>query len=420
MYNQQYQAAVKAYEDANDIVEAQRDLADNEFELDDLNYALDQIAQREQDINDEYDKREEAIENIYKANKAIIDQDKEKLDVADALASGDLAAAAKAMRAQTTANLERNKEAQLDNLQKSRELEIAQIRDEQGRSRLELETSIRDLQQEIADIQENKLEPYQRELDLLDRVRQDALRDVQDSGFLGLTQARWAEIANEVDRARFNVEGYANTLRDRLNAIPGVSVGSDGSISVDANQIVAPEVSPEPTTTDDTQLAATNPNQEKIDDLNRLILITRKRVREGDYTDNDQKQRLMRINMQRIRDVRSLGGVAAAMGGLIPYMRMGGLLPYKAEGGSIFKSLGTDTVPAMLTPGEFVVRRHAVSNFGVDKLRAINSGTYNGESVYNYSVNVNVKSDANPDEIARSVMGQIKRIDSQRIRGNKF
>ena len=418
--NQRYQAAVKAYEDANGIVEAQRDLADNEFELDDLNFALDQIAKQEQDINDEYDKREEAIENIYKANKAIIDQDKEKLDVADALASGDLAAAAKAMRAQTTVNLERNKEAQLDNLQRSRELELAQIRDGQGKSRLELETSIRDLQQEIADIQESKLEPYQRELDLLDRVRQDALRDVQDSGFLGLTQARWAEIANEVDRAKFNVEGYANTLRDRLNAIPGVSVGSDGSISVDAKQIVAPEVSPEPTTTDDTQLAATNPNQSQIDELNRLILITRKRVREGDYDDAAQKQRLMQVNMQRIRDVRSLGGVAAAMGGLIPYMRMGGLLPYKAEGGSIFKSLGTDTVPAMLTPGEFVVRRHAVSNFGVDKLRAINSGTYNGESVYNYSVNVNVKSDANPDEIARSVMGQIKRIDSQRIRGNKF
>jgi len=418
--NQRYDAAVKAYEDANGIVEAQRDLADKEFELDDLSYALDQISKQEEKINDEYDKREEAIENIYKANKAIIDQDKEKLNIADALASGDLAAAAKAMREQSTANLERNKEAQLDNLQRSRELELAQIRDEQGRSRLELETSIRDIQDEIAQIQEDKLEPYQRELDLLDRIRQDALKDVQDTGFLGLTQARWAEIANEVERAKFGVDDYMESLRTRLKAIPGVEVGEDGSISVDENQIVAPEVSPKPTTTDDTQLTATNPNQEKIDDLNRLILITRKRVREGDYTDNDQKQRLMRINMQRIRDVRSLGGIAAAMGGLIPYMRMGGLLPYKAEGGSIFKSLGTDTVPAMLTPGEFVVRRHAVSNFGVDKLRAINSGTYNGESVYNYSVNVNVKSDANPDEIARSVMGQIKRIDSQRIRGNKF
>jgi len=39
--------------------------------------------------------------------------------------------------------------------------------------------------------------------------------------------------------------------------------------------------------------------------------------------------------------------------------------------------------------------------------------------VYNYSVNVNVKSGSNPEEIARAVMTQIKQIDSQRIRGQR-
>ena len=114
--------------------------------------------------------------------------------------------------------------------------------------------------------------------------------------------------------------------------------------------------------------------------------------------------------------------VKRASGGIVKpaYMRMGGLLPYKAEGGSIFKPLGTDTVPAMLTPGEFVVRKYAVENFGLDRLKAINSGTYNGDSMYNYEVNVNVQTDANPDQIARAVMGQIKQIESQRIRGNRF
>ena len=110
-----------------------------------------------------------------------------------------------------------------------------------------------------------------------------------------------------------------------------------------------------------------------------------------------------------------------ASGGMVPsYMRMGGLLPYKAEGGSIFKPLGTDTVPAMLTPGEFVVRKYAVEKFGLDNLKAINSGANPSDSVYNYSVNVNVKSDANPDQIARAVMTQIKQVDSMRLRGNRF
>jgi len=96
------------------------------------------------------------------------------------------------------------------------------------------------------------------------------------------------------------------------------------------------------------------------------------------------------------------------------------LTQYRSSGGSIFKARGTDTVPAMLTPGEFVIRKYAVKDFGLDKLKAINSGTYNDGSVYNYNLSLNVKSDSNADEIAQTVIAQIKRIEGQRIRGNRF
>ena len=43
--------------------------------------------------------------------------------------------------------------------------------------------------------------------------------------------------------------------------------------------------------------------------------------------------------------------------------------------GAMFQPRGTDTVPAMLTPGEFVVRKSAVDKVGVGTLQAINSGT---------------------------------------------
>jgi hypothetical protein len=49
-------------------------------------------------------------------------------------------------------------------------------------------------------------------------------------------------------------------------------------------------------------------------------------------------------------------------------------------------------------------------------MKAINNGQSVGDSVYNYSVSVNVKSDANPDEIARAVMTQIQRVNSQTLR----
>jgi hypothetical protein len=99
-----------------------------------------------------------------------------------------------------------------------------------------------------------------------------------------------------------------------------------------------------------------------------------------------------------------------AMGGLVKpqYFNAGGMVKGYSRGG--------DVVPSMLTPGEFVMSKFAVQNYGLDKMKAINSGTYNGDSVYNYSVNVNVQSESNPDEIARTVMTQIKRINDQQIR----
>jgi TP901 family phage tail tape measure protein len=97
---------------------------------------------------------------------------------------------------------------------------------------------------------------------------------------------------------------------------------------------------------------------------------------------------------------------------------LGGMISKFASGGF---AVGTDTVPAMLTPGEFIVSKYGVDKFGVDNLKAINKGNYEqSSSVYNYNLSVNVKSDANPNEIARTVMMQIKQIDSQRIKGNRI
>jgi TP901 family phage tail tape measure protein len=124
------------------------------------------------------------------------------------------------------------------------------------------------------------------------------------------------------------------------------------------------------------------------------------------------------------KSLRPLVGSGASMGGSgngfygLQMFSKGGLVPkYFAEGGY---ASGTDTVPAMLTPGEFVMSRYAVQSHGADTMRAINSGQSAGDSVYNYSISVNVKSDANPDEIARVVMTQIKGIDSQKLRGNRL
>ena len=57
-------------------------------------------------------------------------------------------------------------------------------------------------------------------------------------------------------------------------------------------------------------------------------------------------------------------------------MASGGLVQYRAGGGSIFQPKGTDTVPAMLTPGEFVIRKSAVDKIGASNLAALNRGGF--------------------------------------------
>ena len=95
---------------------------------------------------------------------------------------------------------------------------------------------------------------------------------------------------------------------------------------------------------------------------------------------------------------------------------MGGMVAPKgyARGGGIY---GTDTVPAMLTPGEFVIKKSAVDQIGSSKLNALNSGNVGSESVYNYSITVNANS-SDASDIADAVLRQIKRVDSQRLRSN--
>jgi hypothetical protein len=102
----------------------------------------------------------------------------------------------------------------------------------------------------------------------------------------------------------------------------------------------------------------------------------------------------------------------------------------------------TDRVPALLTPGEFVVRKSA-TKANLPLLQAINdqvfpsmsddnlktSGTFapsmtssvTNMPVYNnYSINVNVpNTDASPEDIANTVMSRIRRSSAGEIRGTR-
>ena len=139
---------------------------------------------------------------------------------------------------------------------------------------------------------------------------------------------------------------------------------------------------------------------------------------------------------------------------VVPQARSnGGMIVKRFASGGM--AMGTDTVPAMLTPGEFVVNRAATKKFK-PILKSINDGSissllasgfnkpaYNmpqrgdlgssiisyssptfaasptavDNSVYNYSLSVNVEgTDASANDIANVVMNKIRNMQSQQVR----
>ena len=136
-----------------------------------------------------------------------------------------------------------------------------------------------------------------------------------------------------------------------------------------------------------------------------------------------------------------------------PGLAKGGLVKPKFFANGGFVSKGTDTIPAMLSNGEYVIKSQRVKQFGTSLFDNINSGSLSSvqsmsspsfssgspsvsvsqssvpsrqaaasssNSVYNYSLSVNVASQADPNTIAQTVMAQLQRVDSQRVRNGRF
>jgi hypothetical protein len=142
-----------------DIEDAQNEIAKKQFEIDDKEAGLKQIEEQEKKINEKYDERIAALDEVEKANAAISEQQKGQLTLAEALTSGDIAAAARAaqdMRAKEAADAVTK---QKDALEKSREFELSGVKTKDGKTRKELEAEIKKLQDEIFDLEETKLEP---------------------------------------------------------------------------------------------------------------------------------------------------------------------------------------------------------------------------------------------------------------------
>jgi len=415
--------------------------------LDDLQAELDRISLKEQDINKAYDVRIKALDIIQASNEAITRQQKSQLSIAEALSQGDIASAARAaqeLQAQQAADAVAQQRKMLDD---ARQLEIARITGEMGLTRTQIDTQIRDLNAQILNIQETQVEPVKYQLEILDRQKQSQIEALR---VLGLSRQQWEAIKNRIDVAKTSSKEYEDAMKLARNVVSDIlnywteiqkpkttehtiitrhiDIYGNGNVDTSNDQNTGPgpgpgseptpEPSPAPGTLTPAQISSVN-----LDLSNAVDTVKSRERARADYASAIWPPFWAKDFGPYDRRIEDAKNAAEALrekiraGGGVPRYAMGGLVS------KLFQASGTDTIPAMLSPGEFVIRKSSVDSFGASNLKAINNGTFDGGSVYNnnYSVNISVGGSNNSaKDIANAVISEIKQIDSQRVRGNRL
>jgi len=349
------------------------------------NRALEDLAEKEENVNKAYDARFEALDKVSEANDRIAEQDRSRISLASALASGDIAAAANAaseMQQQNAQYQIEDTRAALEE-QRQRDLESLTV-SVNGKlmTRNELEAANKAIQKEVEVIQDRMFNLETERLTLAEKRADAELRTFLLQQKQTIEALKLKDVNKELTKAQ---KGYLKTLMVDFKNLSGV-----------------------------------------------------------DY--NQYKKYGGSIAKMAFGGVAYKGSTESP-----PSLRM--------QYGSTVPGIGmTDKVPALLTPGEFVVRKSVAKKYGgflnqlngqvfpgIGRENAIPTNNFldgigsprysipessfsdipvsstNDNStvapMYNstYNVNVNVSgTNASPDDIANVVMAKL----SQQNRGN--
>ena len=377
-----FEADTKALEDGIRKAQDQIDIIVNEpGGIDDLQYGLDQIGWQEDDINKKYDKRLDALDKVEEARKRAVQAQQAEFDLARAMASGDSSAAASAIqkfRADKASAAADNRRRMLE---QARDTEIKNISVQVNGVKLtreQIEQSILDKTKQIAKIEEDSIEPARYKIQIMEDARDDILSTLADQ------EIKWKLLDAQIKNAAYNAWNYTKAL-EAANLLLG---NTPPKIPFDFST---------------------------ISETSKGVLTSR--VGQANETYFKGVVEAVETGVASSSQITDYVNAAGGNTGRRVALARGGMVKYFANGG---QPLGSDIVPAMLTPGEFVMSKYAVSSFGADNMKAINNGSYKNDSVYNYEVNINVRSDANADQIARTVMMQLQQVDAQRVRGGRI
>lgn len=482
-----------------------------EQQIENYQIGLQQLADKEDGLNNLYNQRIDALDRVADANERAAQSQKRQIDLATALTSGDIAAAASAAAEITTAGAEAQIQDTRSALEAQRQREIAALTVEvngQLFTRQQIETNIKNVEEQI----------YQRTL--LVRQEQEKIANIEKTitaekekqrkisvltSILNISE-RMKTTVNQTARQAMSAEiGYlGQSIGVNINNPQQMSqLGQQLGINLDSiNKSIATSNEIAQLTANEftdkflkvknklgdvskfldegsaqarlslgflSSIRSTWEGTTKVagmkstgrDILNNLIT-TANSIRTG----KEQIQNAVNAGVAAVKnakpnlkyDPKTGKMVPVAFGGMMGKGKLTGYMyggnvnykgsrepaPVRMAMGSIVPGLGnTDRIPALLTPGEFVVRKSvAQENLGL--LKSLNGDVFpqlnssgaptvdasstniksnilNNSPVYNYSVNVNVpNTNASPDEIANAVITKINRYQNNRVRGSRI
>jgi len=368
-----------------------------------LSNNLEIIRNQEDGINKQYDAQINALEKISSLNQEVAVQERSRLTIADALTSGDISAAAVAVqeaRAQAAAS---RIEQQKTSMEASRTTALAGI-SAGGMTKDQIEARTYQIGQQTFLLEQQK------------KVLQDQITVIQDKNY-AIEQQIYTVKQNSLIPSQKIVDDTSTILKN-YNETTDKIVASVTYLGQTNDQWEANRIKVEAA---NAQLEFTNTNLKTAKSAAAAIL--------ADW--NQIKSKVITITTNYVTSGSSSGRVGRMYGGSIPkYMAFGG------------RAMGSDTIPAMLTPGEFVINKAAskayrpllekineskypgmLSGSGMTKIPVNNISTSmndNSTAVYNYNLGFSINgANGSAKDIANAVMREIKNVDSQRIRGQR-
>ena len=412
-----------------------------------LSNTLGLIDRAEEEINKKYDAQEEALSKISQLNSEIAAQEKQRLTLADALSQGDISAAAAAAQEMRTTAAENASRRSSGVLAAGRESEIGAV-SVSGMTRIQIEERQFQISQQTFALEQQRQVIEAQILAIQDQIyakellREPINKKIRDYQFeIDKTQRNSLVPAQEaLNKATLAREQYEKQTDALIKTLDYQGKTKDQWVVINT-ELVAVE----------SKLKAVENETSKSARNTATILANWQALKSKTITLTENVNRII-TTTNIVNTVYGSSGKTPPgkmYGGKIMAMNYGGMVPkYMAVGGAV----GSDTVPAMLTPGEFVMNKAATKQFA-PMLEEMNNSKFpsmikdmapavyssnnssiisptitsvattvadNSSTMYNYNIGITVpQSNASSNDIARAVIGQIQYIDSQRIRGKR-